>query len=673
MRIMSVGKRLAWAFGIMLMLLTVVGLGALYGIGEIVDDGQESIFGKELDGELAQREVDHLVWAGKVRELLFDKSTTAALGVETDHRQCGFGKWYYGEGRRQAEQLVPSLAPLLASLERPHRELHESAIAIDEVFEPVDVTLPTQLARVEADHHSWAGAVKGAILSQRAETGAHRDPETCGLGRWLNSNQARVLQQSGDSELRQRWASLVEEHEALHRELDVINPLLAGGDQPAAINHYTQATEPLLHKVVDHLHYLRDVAENQIAGRNRAERIYQQQTAPALIQVQDSLAAVRDEVRSQVIGDEEMLASARNTRGFVFGLLTLCLVAGITGALVNTRKIRDMIRNCASEIDNGVTQVVAASQQLSATSSGVADGSSEQAAAVEETSASMEEMRSMIQQDADNAAGADTLMKDSEQILRRADDSMKKLTDSMVDINNASLETRKIVKTIDEIAFQTNLLALNAAVEAARAGEAGAGFAVVADEVRNLAMRAAEAAKNTADLIDGTVHKVEGGTELVGETAESFDMAQQSVGKISQMMAEIATSSREKAGAINQINEAISQVDSSTQENSAAAEETAAAAEELYGQAEGIQQKVMELLALAGVDTSEKFNRAADSQKSTTASPASGPKPSISAGKQEKLETPAASQGAGKQKKKAAAGKSAREIIPFDDDCFKNF
>ncbi len=165
-----------------------------------------------------------------------------------------------------------------------------------------------------------------------------------------------------------------------------------------------------------------------------------------------------------------------------------------------------------------------ASGQVSSASQQLAAGSSEQAASIEETSSSLEEMSSMTSQNADNAGCADNLMKEVNQVVGQANASMTELTTSMAHISQASEETSKIIKTIDEIAFQTNLLALNAAVEAARAGEAGAGFAVVADEVRNLAMRAADAAKNTADLIEGTVKKVSDGSDLVTKTNDAFTL-----------------------------------------------------------------------------------------------------------------------------------------------------
>jgi methyl-accepting chemotaxis protein len=204
----------------------------------------------------------------------------------------------------------------------------------------------------------------------------------------------------------------------------------------------------------------------------------------------------------------------------------------------------------------------------------------------------------MTRQNAENANQANNLMKEANQVVGQANDSMKELTTSMEEITQASEETSKIIKTIDEIAFQTNLLALNAAVEAARAGEAGAGFAVVADEVRNLALRAADAAKNTADLIEGTVKKVKDGSELVGKTAEAFAEVATSANKVGELVGEIAAASNEQAQGIDQVNKAMADMDKVTQQTAANAEESASASEEMNAQAVQMKGAVADLGAL---------------------------------------------------------------------------
>ncbi|MCG8376835.1 MAG: methyl-accepting chemotaxis protein, partial [Chlorobiales bacterium] len=239
-------------------------------------------------------------------------------------------------------------------------------------------------------------------------------------------------------------------------------------------------------------------------------------------------------------------------------------------------QVQAQFREIIEGLTNGSKQMSQASQQL-------AEGASEQAASLEETTASLEEIASMTKTNAESANQANSLMEESSQVVNRANQSMARVTKSMEGISSASAETAKIVKTIDEIAFQTNLLALNAAVEAARAGEAGAGFAVVADEVRALAMRAAEAAKNTAALIEDTVEKVKDGSDLVSTTNEAFTEVADSSSKAAQLVSEISAASDEQSQGIDQLNTAMVQMDQVVQSNASSTEELSAQAGDLDG------------------------------------------------------------------------------------------
>jgi methyl-accepting chemotaxis protein len=295
---------------------------------------------------------------------------------------------------------------------------------------------------------------------------------------------------------------------------------------------------------------------------------------------------------------EKSAATYRITLFLQGGIVGVGLMAGIFLMWAIGRSVTLPLRRMIDHLKASSDQVAAASEQLTASSQILAEGSTEQAAGIEETSSSLEEMASMAKQNSDNAVQADSLMKETNGVVKQASSDMVELTGSMDQISKASEETQKIVKTIDEIAFQTNLLALNAAVEAARAGEAGAGFAVVADEVRNLAIRAAEAAKNTSNLIEGTSLKIRSGAELVGRTNKGFRVISESASKVGDLVAEIAAASNEQAQGVDQINTAVVEMDKVVQNNAATAEESASSSEEMIAQAEQMKEMVAELVVL---------------------------------------------------------------------------
>ncbi len=356
------------------------------------------------------------------------------------------------------------------------------------------------------------------------------------------------------------------------------------------------------------------------------------------------------------IDEAEAFAAVKAITWIILGLALVCIPGIIVLGVLIARSITKPINRVIEGLSEGSDQVTAASGEVSSSSQLLAEGSSEQAASLEETSASLEEISSMTKQNADSSTQADDLMKDANMVVDKANGSMVKLNTSMDEISKASEETSKIIKTIDEIAFQTNLLALNAAVEAARAGEAGAGFAVVADEVRNLAMRAADAAKNTADLIEGTVKKVTEGSDLVKTTNEAFSEVASSTGKVGELVGEIAAASNEQANGIEQVNKAVVEMDKVTQSNAANAEESAAASEEMNAQAEQMKGFVNELMSLVGGMEHEGGNGRAAAPMKSVKSPARAVLPN---------------------KSTALAVRKSEvrpdQVIPMDDDDFADF
>ncbi len=240
------------------------------------------------------------------------------------------------------------------------------------------------------------------------------------------------------------------------------------------------------------------------------------------------------------------------------------------------------VRSSVDEVGNGTSQIADASQSLS-------QGATETAASLEEISASATEIGQQAKANAETATQANALALSAKTAAETGSQRMKGLNASMAAITESSAQIAKIIKTIDDIAFQTNILALNAAVEAARAGRHGKGFAVVAEEVRSLAARSAKAARETADLIEGSKSRVDEGNRMAKETAEALVEIVGGIVKVGDLVGEMAAASNEQAQGIAQISQGLGQIDQVTQQNTATAEETAAAAEELSGQADELR------------------------------------------------------------------------------------
>jgi len=297
---------------------------------------------------------------------------------------------------------------------------------------------------------------------------------------------------------------------------------------------------------------------------------------------------------------DDAIMDFRSARDVSLIIIFIFIAAVLLALFLINRSVARPVTNAARGLALIGRQIAAAARQFSDSSHALAEGASEQAASLEETSSSLEQMASMTQSNAGNAHEADNLMKKVGLAIVDANTTISAMTRHMAEISQSSSETSRIIKTIDEIAFKTNMLALNAAVEAARAGTAGAGFAVVAEEVRNLAMRAAEAAKSTATLIEATVAQINNGSRLMDKADKSFGEVSAMSSKVALLVSEIAAASLEQAQGIDQVSKAVTQIDAVTQHNSANAEEYASSAQELRSKSDEMKQFIDDLRALIG-------------------------------------------------------------------------
>jgi methyl-accepting chemotaxis protein len=288
-------------------------------------------------------------------------------------------------------------------------------------------------------------------------------------------------------------------------------------------------------------------------------------------------------------------------RDFLKYEVALFGVVGVITVLVFlwfARSVSSRILIIAKQLAENSDNVAQSASQVSAASQSTASGASEQAASLEETGSSLEEIASITKQNAENANSAKNLGESTRTVVERGVADMAEMKAAMGDIQDSSANIAKILKVIDEIAFQTNLLALNAAVEAARAGEAGTGFAVVAEEVRNLALRSANAAKETAGKIEDSVRRSQRGVEVSVKVDLALHDVLKQVKQMDELLGQVARASNEQRQGVEEINTAVGQMNSVTQANAATSEETAAAATELDAQANALREATGRLLAV---------------------------------------------------------------------------
>ncbi len=345
----KIGKKMMLNSGSIIALLVIIGIWAAVGLSVVVDDGLEVANGNKLRGELLQREVDHLNWAQKVSTFLNDEKVKK-LGVQLDHTKCGFGKWYYGEGREEAERLLPDLRKDLDAIGAPHKRLHESAAAIKEVFKRADTNLPTFLTEKELDHVAWTSKVQDAILTRQGKVGVQLDHTKCSFGRFLYGDAGSKMSKSDE-----RLAQLLREVEGPHRELHwhgkTIDATLAAGKIKGATQVYQQKVLPVLNEVRDLLKMMQDRAKKNLEGKQEAENIFANQTQVELKNVQGHLETMIDLAKENILSEEGMINGALATRTAIIVLSLLAILIGVGLAVFITRSITKPVGEAVAMIE----------------------------------------------------------------------------------------------------------------------------------------------------------------------------------------------------------------------------------------------------------------------------------------------------------------------------------
>ncbi len=328
--------------------------------------------------------------------------------------------------------------------------------------------------------------------------------------------------------------------------------------------------------------------------------IFAQKVQPRLEQIgRDASTLVDQQNRDLTSASGASAAKSARGRNLTIGLMLLAIGVGAVVFWV-VRKATGSLHIMAGRMAESAENVSNAASQVSGASQSLAQGASQQAASLQETSASTEEITSITRKNADRALQVAGLMQESERNAGEVNQTLDRMIEKMKEIDASSNKIARIIKVIDEIAFQTNILALNAAVEAARAGEAGLGFAVVADEVRNLAQRCAQAAKDTAALIEESIETSSDGNQRLDRMAGAVRAMTESSTRVKGLVDEVNLGSQEQARGMEQISRAIVQMEQVTQKTAAGAQQSASAGTELTGNATNLRTLVQEMREMVG-------------------------------------------------------------------------
>jgi methyl-accepting chemotaxis protein/methyl-accepting chemotaxis protein-1 (serine sensor receptor) len=382
----------------------------------------------------------------------------------------------------------------------------------------------------------------------------------------------------------------------LQNALDELNRLAEGGETQSTVQAINQQASLVLQ---GHEELSRSVASDKM---DAALDTFSRKVRPQLEEIGKTATALVDqENRDLAAASASSAAKAERITAATLGLTLLGLGVGIAVFWV-VRHANISLKTLSARIADSAVHVASAAKQVSAASQSLAQGASEQAASLEETSASTEEIVSITRKNADHASEVASLMQKTEQDSTESNRTLDRMVEQMKEIDGSSHKIARIIKVIDEIAFQTNILALNAAVEAARAGEAGLGFAVVADEVRNLAQRCAQAARDTAGLIEESIATASDGNARLDQMAGAVRSMTQSAIRVKSLVDEVNLGSKEQTRGMEQISRAIVQMEQVTQRTAAGAEQSASAGSELDGHASALRDLVHEMRQMVGAE-----------------------------------------------------------------------